>query len=148
MNYGHGDTSLLAFRQHSHPDCFVCGQTGGCGLGLRFRVAEGGVVEASFSCEPTFEGYSGMLHGGVVCALLDGAMTNCLFAHGLEAVTEELNVRFRRAATTGRPVTVRARLASSAPPLHSLTAELLQDEQAVATAAGRFIEKHTMAWFT
>jgi len=148
MRGHHGDISLLAFRQHSHPDCFVCGQIAGCGLGLRFCVAEDGVVEASFSCEPTFEGYPGTLHGGIVCALLDGAMTNCLFAHGLEAVTVELSVRFRRAATTGRPVTVRAQLASSAPPLHSLTAEVLQGGQTMATATGRFIEKHTIAWFT
>jgi acyl-coenzyme A thioesterase PaaI-like protein len=36
-----------------------------------------------------------MLHGGVISSILDGTMTNCLFAHGTVAVTAELRVRFR-----------------------------------------------------
>jgi acyl-coenzyme A thioesterase PaaI-like protein len=39
-------------------------------------MADGG-VEAHFDCSRIFEGYSHRIHGGVIAALLDGAMTNC-----------------------------------------------------------------------
>jgi acyl-coenzyme A thioesterase PaaI-like protein len=57
------------------------------GLGLHFTVAPEGGVESTFAGSDVFEGYAGWLHGGLTAALLDGAMTNCLFAHGCQAVT-------------------------------------------------------------
>jgi acyl-coenzyme A thioesterase PaaI-like protein len=110
-------------------------------------MARDGAVEASFPCQPVFTGYPGMLHGGIICSLLDGAMTNCLFAHGLVAVTVDLNVRFRHPVVVSRVATVRAWLASDRPPVHRLAAEVLQEGQVVATATARFLEKQAMSWF-
>jgi len=110
-------------------------------------VAEEGAVEATFPCERVFAGYPGVLHGGIICALLDGAMTNCLFAHGLVAVTADLHVRFRQPVRVNRPALVRARCESGGSPLHRMAAEMLQDGQVVATAAARFVEREAMAWF-
>ena len=136
-----------ALRQQSHPECFVCGRANGHGLGLDFRVAEDGAVEAAFACEPVFAGYPGMLHGGIVCTLLDGAMTNCLFAHGLAAVTVDLNVRFRHPVTVSLPADVRAWIESEGSPVHRLAAEVAQQGRVVATATARFIERGAMPWF-
>jgi acyl-coenzyme A thioesterase PaaI-like protein len=133
--------SHRALRRHSHPDCFVCGPANGHGLGLEFHLGQDGVVEASFGCQAVFEGYPATLHGGIICALLDGAMTNCLFALGHAAVTAELKVRFRHPVITERPARVRAWIASSLRPLHELVAELVQDDQVMATARGKFLEK-------
>jgi len=109
-------------------------------------MAEGGVVEATFPCQPAFASYPGMLHGGMICMLLDGAMTNCLFAHGLVAVTVDMNVRFRQPVAVSRPAVVRAWLESENSPLHRLAAELLQGGQVVATATGRFVKKGFTFW--
>ena len=38
-------------------------------------------------------GFPESLHRGFVAVLLDSAMTNCMFAHGLVGVTGELKVR-------------------------------------------------------
>ena len=133
--------ALSALRRHSHPGCFVCGAANGHGLGLEFRLGEDGVVEAAFACQGVFEGYPATLHGGIICTLLDGAMTNCLFAHGHAAVTAELKVRFRHPVLTERPARVRAWIASSLRPLHELAAVLVQEEQVMATGHGRFLEK-------
>ena len=59
------------------------------GLGLRFEPQADGSVAAYFACAPNYQGYPGRLHGGVVSMLLDAAMTNCLFARGIQAVTGE-----------------------------------------------------------
>jgi len=147
MRHDSGHAARSAFRQQSHPGCFACGPANGHGLGLEFHLREGGIVEASFACRGAFEGYPATLHGGIICTLLDGAMTNCLFAHGHAAVTAELKVRFRHPVVTERPACVRAWIASSLRPLHELAAELLQDERVVATAKGKFLEKSTRGIF-
>jgi len=78
----------------SHRQCVVCGSDHPFGLHLDFVEGDDGSVEATVECESLFQGYPGMVHGGIVSMLLDGAMTNCLFAHGQPGVTGELNVRF------------------------------------------------------
>ena len=82
-------------RQEAHPFCFVCSASNPMGLALRYTAAPDGSVSATFLGNPALEGYAGLLHGGVVAALADGAMTNCLFAQGIQALTAALHVRYR-----------------------------------------------------
>jgi len=131
---------LEATRHNLHPRCVVCGRPGSSALGLKFQVQADGSVTASFDCHENFEGYGGMLHGGVVSAIADGAMTNCLFAHGIAAVTAELNVRFRHPMELGTPLTVTARITRRAEPLFFVEAELTQAGQLKAKATGKFME--------
>ncbi len=128
-------------RESRHPRCIVCGRKNECGLGLKFRLLPDGGVEAEISCPDTFEGYEDILHGGVISSMLDGAMTNCLFARGLNAFTAELNVRFRHAIHTRVPMTVRAHVTRQTPPIHVLEAQILQERTVKATASGKFVEK-------
>ena len=127
--------------ESQHPHCIVCGRTADCGLGLRFRSLPDGSVEAGFACPERYQGYEGMLHGGVTSSLLDGAMTNCLFAHGLVAVTAEMTVRFRHPIATSEPLLVRANITRSQSPLHIVEAGIVQAGQVKAKAQGKFMEK-------
>ncbi len=147
MNHADQRSSLPLLRQQSHPECFACGPANACGLGLQFHVAEDGAVEAPFACQSVFAGYPGMLHGGIICTLLDGAMTNCLFAHGLAAVTVDLSVRFHHPVTVSLPAVVRAWLKTEGSPVHRLAAEVVQQGRVAATAAARFVDKQAMSWF-
>jgi len=126
-------------RGHAHPACFVCAPQHSTGLCLRFTREPDGSVAAPFECDGTYEGYPGMVHGGIVSSLLDGAMTNCLFAQGEVAVTADLHVRFRYPLRLGRRALVRARMTRACPPLFILTAEVAQDGQVKATAVGKFM---------
>jgi len=139
---------LSALRRQTHPGCFVCGPANGHGLGLDFRLGADGVVAATFACEKIFEGYPSMLHGGIICALLDGAMINRLFAHGHASVTADLRVRFRHPVITDRSAQVRAWIVSSLRPLHELAAELVQDGRVMASARGKFLEKTAQSLFS
>ena len=132
--------NLKAARSSWHNRCVACGRENSDGLGLHFEVNEQGQVEASFACPDCFEGFPHVLHGGFVATLLDAAMTNCLFAHGLVGMTGELNVRFRHVVDVGRTAWVRARLECSSHRLHLLRACLEQDGEIRATAAGKFLE--------
>ena len=110
-------------RQAEHPLCIVCGQSAECGLNLDFSLCADGMVEAAFDCNAKFQGYKGILHGGITSSLLDGAMTNCLFAHGIVAVTAEMTVRFRHPIDLNTPLTVRAYTTRSQSPLHIVEAK-------------------------
>jgi uncharacterized protein (TIGR00369 family) len=124
----------------THPHCIVCGADNPRGLHVDFRPAADGGVKADFDCARVFEGYSHRIHGGVIAALLDGAMTNCLFAHGRVAVTAELTVRYRHPVTADRKVTVRAWIRESSRNLHRMQAELAQDGRVLVTATAKFLE--------
>ena len=128
-------------RSEAHPNCIVCGPANQCGLHLDFAFAEDGGVQATFDCDTAYEGFPGVLHGGTVSLLLDGAMTNCLFAHGHNAVTGELNIRFRHPVITNRAATVRAWIERTSPPYHLLNAEVTQDEEVKARAVGKFVDQ-------
>ena len=111
-----GARHFQEIRTRAHPRCVVCSHTHPMGLGQEFVLQPDGSVESTFAGSEVFEGYSGLLHGGVTAALLDGAMTNCLFAHGVEGLTAELTVRYRDPVTACGTMTARACLAESWPP--------------------------------
>jgi uncharacterized protein (TIGR00369 family) len=136
---------LEQVRGHAHPNCAICSPSNERGLHLEFSADGDGRVQARFECEAAFEGYASMLHGGVLASLMDGAMTNCMFAHGATALTAELNVRYRHPVLIGTPATVRAWIDRSSPPLHVLKAEIVQGAQVKATACGKFMEQNHLA---
>ena len=74
-------------RATPHAACWVCGPDHPDGLGVAYRPDGDGGVTGEFACSPRFQGYPGLLHGGVTGALLDGAMTNGLLSQGCPAVT-------------------------------------------------------------
>lgn len=122
-----------------HSRCFACGRENPDGLDLRF-VPNG---ETSVSCEcvvpEAYQGYPGIVQGGIVSTLLDSAMTNCLFGLGIEALTARLNVRFKDPVRVGMPLTVSARLLRSEKRVHTLEASIKQGGAIKASATARFM---------
>ena len=127
-------------RTSRHPHCWVCAPANQDGLAVDFRPDGAGAVEGSFPCGQRYAGYSGLLHGGVVSALLDGAMTNCLLARGFSGVTADLQVRFLHPVIIGKPVTVRGWLERTRGRIQILGADLQQDGRVLATAVGKFLK--------
>lgn len=129
-------------RARVHPRCIVCSPANLLGLHQEYALQPDGSVEGVLAGSAVLEGYSGLLHGGVTAALLDGAMANCLFARGVRALTAELTVRYLEPINVPGEMTTRAHLTESHRPLHLLRAELRQDGRVKATALGKFIEHH------
>ncbi len=127
-------------RQAAHRHCIACGSTDGAVPRLRFTATPDVGVEATFLPSPLYEGYVGILHGGVIATLLDAAMTNCLFAHGRHAVTADLHIRYRRPVASGEACNLRAWIERSTGPLFLLRAELRQSNRLQVTATGKFMQ--------
>ena len=124
---------------HSH--CVMCGDLNQLSLRLKFVPDESGNVAASFQGHSLLQGYDGILHGGVISALLDAAMTHCLFHRNIEAVTGQLFVRFLASVPYDARVTLRARLVEATPPLYQLQAELGDGCSVLARADAKFMQR-------
>ncbi len=128
-----------------HPQCVVCSSGNVKGLHLEFiKDGENG-VKSYFECDDSFQGYPGVLHGGVISSILDGAMGNCIFARRQAAVTVEMKTRFRHPVFTNQKMTVKARIVRKSHPLYLLEAEIIQDEKVKATAEGKFYDQPELA---
>lgn len=91
--------------------CFVCGKDNPSGLKLQFRRVGNDEIEAEFTADPRFQGFAGLLHGGMTALLLDEVMVNLAWVKGLNAVSAELNVRLKKPVLTGQRVILRGRIA-------------------------------------
>ena len=129
---------LEATRAEEHPLCLLCGTQSLFGLKLDFRVSAVGVVCGEFSCGSIFQSYPKTLHGGITSALLDAAMTNCLFSLGVVAVTAELTVRYLSPVNLDCPVEVTGSLESCNSPLYYMLAEMRQHGNVTARAKAKF----------
>ena len=126
--------------QHlTHQHCYACGTPESGGLGLCFVSQNDGSVTADWACPVNYQSYEGILHGGVIATLLDGAMVHALFADGVVAHTAELCVRYRHPIHVGCLVRVTARRGERTGALHLLTAEVVQNEVVCATAQAKFM---------
>jgi acyl-coenzyme A thioesterase PaaI-like protein len=127
-------------QAEAHPFCFVCSGSNPMGLALRYAPQPDGSVSANYLGHCALEGYPGLLHGGVIAALLDGAMTNCLFALGQRALTVELKVCYHAGVAAAEETLLRAWLEDDSHGLFQLRAELRQGGTVKASATGKFME--------
>jgi acyl-coenzyme A thioesterase PaaI-like protein len=110
-------------------------------LRLRFRSDDDGVVRAVFRADPQFQGYDGIVHGGIIAALLDAAMTHCLFRHRIQGITGDLHVRFVHSIPCDAEMKVRARLLSGRRSLYRLKAEIEVNHTIAAWAEAIFMRR-------
>jgi uncharacterized protein (TIGR00369 family) len=87
--------------------CFVCGSRNPIGLRLAFTVRDGRVT-AEFTPSDLHVGFTGIVHGGILAAVLDDAMAAVGFYQGEPTVTARLSVRYRRPARPGERLHVEA----------------------------------------
>jgi uncharacterized protein (TIGR00369 family) len=76
--------------------CFVCGSQNPIGLKLVFSVDKTAQsASARIKVAAGYQGWSGIVHGGVIAALLDEICMHASMTLGNQMVTAELTVRYR-----------------------------------------------------
>jgi uncharacterized protein (TIGR00369 family) len=93
-------------KQPNSKQCFVCGLENPVGLHLAFYETGPGEVTANFIVAEHFQGYPGVVHGGIVASMLDELAGR---AHmGIDPprfmYTARLDVRYRKNVPVGRPL--------------------------------------------
>lgn len=120
--------------------CFACGRENPVGLKLEFRLDGEGRAVATFVPREEFQGFSGVLHGGIVCALMDEAMAWALILRGKLPVTVSMAVRFKKPVRIGAQVTVTGEVVRSGSKRYALRSEIRDGAgELAAEAEGTFL---------
>jgi len=121
--------------------CFVCGDNNPYGLKLKFSYnEESGEVISQASFAKHFQGWEGVLHGGLISTVLDETMIKAAAQKGLKCATVELNVRFKKPALLKNNFTIKGWVTDSKKRLVTTEGSITDSEGVlVATATGKFI---------
>lgn len=122
--------------------CFVCGEKNAAGLKLRIRTdSERGESSADVVFPEHFQGWSKIVHGGLLATVLDEAMIYAAGAKGLKCVTGEMTVRYVKPAATGVTYTLEGRFVEDKGRIVLAESFLLDREgQEVARATGKLFK--------
>ena len=100
-------TGSLGLRARTQNGCIVCGQENPHGLRIRYVREPDGAIAAEWRPTKDWEGFEGIVHGGIISTVLDEAMSKAVAAMNYEALTGELRVRFRRHVEAGETLRIR-----------------------------------------
>jgi acyl-coenzyme A thioesterase PaaI-like protein len=104
-------------KQPNSRHCFVCGLENPVGLHLHLYEVEPGVVETSYTAPDHFQGYPGVLHGGIVATLLDEVSGRThMGSDPLQPrfmFTAKMEVRYRKNVPVGQPLRIVGRAGAS-----------------------------------
>ncbi|MGQ9458775.1 MAG: PaaI family thioesterase [Anaerolineae bacterium] len=115
-------------KQPSSRTCFLCGRQNPIGLKMSwYNDRQTGQVRATVTVPEPFNGYPGIVHGGIVAAILDETAGRALLLEGGDEnlmVTLTLKVRYRRPTPTGQPLTAVGWVVRQTPLRAKVAAEL------------------------
>ena len=122
------------FEMTEH-NCFGCGSLNTHGLRLALHV-EPGRSWTTLVLDERFEGWAGMAHGGILCAILDEVMAWALVGNDNWGVTARMSVEFRRPVAMRQAVTAEGRVIRSRRRLVDTTGRLFDPASGEEFAAG------------
>lgn len=88
-------------------NCFGCGKNNPIGLKLDISW-DGEKVSTEFTPTNFHTGFDDIVHGGIICALMDEVMSYVPFSQDILTVTGKMDVRFRKPARPGVPLVIKA----------------------------------------
>ncbi len=110
---------------------------------LRFSFSEDGALTGSFVCSTEHQSYNGIVHGGIIAAIIDASMAQCCMGHGIVAYTTNLSIRYRNPVRIDIPTSLETRIVDEARcVLFSLECRIMQEGRLHAEAKGRFFKAH------
>jgi len=120
--------------------CYVCGKDNPSGLHVQFTVDHATrTITGQFTPRQEHEGWEGIVHGGIIAALLDEAMVK-LAAHLVEpAVSAEITVKFKAPVASGEELVVTGRLLKESRRLIEAEARVEKGLTVVAEAKGKLL---------
>ena len=128
-------------KQPNSQMCFVCGLENQIGLKMAFYEDEEGRVIGNFTPGDEYQGYPGVLHGGIVTALLDETLGRVAIAAERWMFTGRLNIRFRRPIPLGETLNVVGEVVEWKKHVLEARGEIrLADGRIGAEATGTFLE--------
>ena len=100
-------TSNCIHKQPNASMCYICGRDNPAGLGMDFYDDGENTVMSIVTPADHFQGYPGVLHGGVVAAILDEVVGRSTMAgdHHRFMMTVSMAVQYRHPVPMGQELT-------------------------------------------
>lgn len=119
--------------------CFACGLENPDGLRLEWITSEK-TATAKFIPDRKYQGWKGILHGGIIATLLDEAMTRlaCLACGGV--LTAEMTIRFVAPAQIGKPLDIQGEITNERRKVVEMKASIYSSGVLIAHATGKAIK--------
>ena len=120
--------------------CFACGELNERGLRLRLHLSDGRCF-TQLALGPEFEGWEGIVHGGILATILDEVMAWALVAQDAWGMTARLATDFRRPVRVGQAIRAEGWLAGTRRRLLDTEARIVDaaDGQLLAGATGLYV---------
>jgi acyl-coenzyme A thioesterase PaaI-like protein len=133
-------------KQPNSRNCFICGLSNPFSLKLSFYETQPGEVIANYTVSEHHQGYPGIVHGGIVAAMLDEIACRSLMGTGLKhprfVYTARLTIRYRQHVPVEKPLRLvgtagksKARYAAATSAIYSAEGELLAEADVLVVNA-------------
>jgi acyl-coenzyme A thioesterase PaaI-like protein len=103
------DKKIVGEKQPNSRHCFICGLENPVGLKLHIYQTEPGVIETTYTAPDHFQGYPGVLHGGIVAAILDEISGRAHMGDPSEPrfmFTGKIEIKYRNNVPIGKPLKI------------------------------------------
>lgn len=135
----------MTARLPNSRSCFACGVENAIGLNLVFTIVGPDSIECHFQAPEHFQGYPGVLHGGITATILDELVSRVYMIDEPNRLmyTARLTTRYRKHVPIGQPlrgvgikVRDRGRMAEARAELYGPEGDLLAEAEALLADAG------------
>jgi uncharacterized protein (TIGR00369 family) len=122
--------------------CFACGMDNPDGLRLTW-IVDGQTMTTFFTPEAKYQGWKGIVHGGILATLLDEAMARLASIVCGDALTAEMTVRYVAPAHVGELLYVKGEIIKESRRLVEMKATIHRKDElgaVVAHATGKAVK--------
>jgi uncharacterized protein (TIGR00369 family) len=103
-------------------------------------------LKTTFVASPTFQGWDGIVHGGILSTLLDEAMAKLVYELGYQAVTASLEIKFKKPAPILVPLRVDGEVIEVGRRLIRARARITQEDGTIlAVGMSTFLKERSSA---
>jgi uncharacterized protein (TIGR00369 family) len=122
-----------------YSQCFGCGQNNPIGLKLHFQW-DGKTARAEFTPTELYQGWPGLVHGGILLCMLDEAMSWVTLFEGKNSVTARIQANLKRPASINQPLVITSSVTKK-------TRRLVEAKSAIALSDGTLIAEGSATQF-
>jgi len=130
---------MKELRDNQH--CYVCGKENPTGLQAVFEIDKNTrTIIGRFTPRQEHEGWQGIVHGGILAALLDEAMVKLATHLGIHAISAEITVKFKTPAAPREELVITGKIVKEASRLIEAEATVARGPVVIGEATGKLLK--------
>jgi len=132
--FGEEAISLYPNKQPNSDFCFVCGRNNPRGLYMTFYDDGRNEIHADYTVPDVYQSYPGIVHGGIVAAILDETVGRVAFIddHHHFMMSVKLEVKYRQPVPTETPLIIRGQIVKLRGRLGKAIGQILLPDNTIA----------------